>query len=120
MGIGLALFGLLILIAALVWISFIKLSDFISPKTRTSRSGGAPVESGERSILGMRSVGFQYFFYALVFVIFEAMLVLVFLWAKSAKSISILVSIPMLVSLLYMVVLVRYLLKIEDKMAGAD
>ena len=117
MSVDFALFGLLILVAVLVWISFIKLSDFLSPKTKPVGKGSAPIESGERSIAGMRNVGFQYFFYALVFVVFEALLVLVFLWASSAKSLGLLISIPILISLLFMIVLVRYLLRVENKIS---
>ena len=71
MAIGFALFGLLIIVAVIVWISFIKLSSFLSPKTKAVGKGGFPIESGERSIAGMRNVGFQYFFYALIFVVLE-------------------------------------------------
>ncbi len=116
MVISFVLFGLLILVAILVWITFIKLSDFVSPKTKARGKGKFPIESGERSLFGMRDVGFQYFFYALVFVVFEALLVLIFLWAESAKLLSVYISIPVVISLLYMIILVRYLLKIENEM----
>ena len=120
MAIGFALFGLLIIVAVIVWISFIKLSSFLSPKTKAVGKGGFPIESGERSIAGMRNVGFQYFFYALIFVVLEAISVLVFLWAESAKSLNIYISIPILIALFYMVILVRYLLKLEDKISEED
>ncbi len=120
MAISFALFGLLIIVAVIVWISFIKLSSFLSPKTKAVGKGSSPIESGERSFAGMRNVGFQYFFYALIFVVLEAMSVLVFLWAESAKSVSIYISIPVLIALFYMVILVRYLLKLEDKLSQED
>ena len=120
MGIEFALFGLLIVVAILVWISFIKLSSFLSPKTKPVGKGSAPIESGERSISGMRNVGFQYFFYALIFVVLEAIMVLVFLWAESAKLLSISISASVLLALFYMVILVRYLLKLEDKLSEED
>lgn len=120
MAIDFVLFGLLILVAIAVWISFIKVSDFLSPKTKPVGKGKAPIESGERSIAGMREVGFQYFFYALVFVVFEAIFVLIFLWAESARSLSYVISISILISLLYVVILVRYLLRIENKISEAQ
>ncbi|EEZ92587.1 MAG: hypothetical protein BJBARM4_0821 [Candidatus Parvarchaeum acidiphilum ARMAN-4] len=120
MAIGFALFGLLIIVAVIVWTFFIKLSDFISPRTKPVGKGSAPIESGERSIAGMRNVGFQYFFYALIFVVLEAISVLVFLWAESAKSLAISISVPVLIALFYMVILVRYLLKLGSKLSEED
>ena len=120
MAIGFVLFGLLIITSVIVWISFIKLSDFLSPKTKPVGKGSFPIESGERSIAGMRNVGFQYFFYALISVVLEAMSVLVFLWAESAKSLVISISAPVLMALFYMVILVRYLLKLGDRLSEGD
>ena len=117
MALDFVLLGLLILVATVVWIFFIKLSDFISPKTKAVGKGKFPIESGERSIAGMRNVGFQYFFYALVFVVLEAISVLVFLWAESAKSLDAGISIAVLISLVYLIIFVRYILKIEGSMA---
>ncbi|MEM0143043.1 MAG: NADH-quinone oxidoreductase subunit A [Candidatus Parvarchaeum sp.] len=116
MSISFALFGLLIIVAVLVWVSFIKLSDFLSPRTKAVGKGSFPIESGERSISGMRNVGFQYFFYALIFVVLEAISVLVFLWAESAKSLALSISLSVLIALFYMVILVRYLLRLGDKL----
>jgi NADH:ubiquinone oxidoreductase subunit 3 (subunit A) len=117
MSVDFALFGLLILVAVFVWISFIKLSDFLSPKTKPVGKGSAPIESGERSISGMRNVGFQYFFYALIFVILEAISVLIFLWAGSSKLLGVGIAIPVLIALVYMVIFVRYMLKLEKKVS---
>ena len=39
-------------ISIIVWTFFIKLSDFISPRTKPVGKGSAPIESGERSIAG--------------------------------------------------------------------
>ena len=120
MAINFALFGLLIITSVIVWISFIKISSLISPKTKIVGMGSFPVESAERSIAGMRNVGFQYFFYALIFVVLEAISVLVFLWAESAKSLNAYISISILIALFYMVILVRYLLKLGDKISQED
>ncbi|EFD92731.1 MAG: ABC-type transport system-like protein [Candidatus Parvarchaeum acidophilus ARMAN-5] len=68
-------------------------------------------------IAGMRNVGFQYFFYALIFVILEAISVLIFLWAGSSKLLGVGIAIPVLIALVYMVIFVRYMLKLEKKVS---
>ncbi len=118
MGADFGLFGLLIVVSVIVWVLFIKISDFISPKTKAVGKGNAPIESAERTIGSMRNVGFQYFFYALIFVIFEAIFVFIFLWAESARSLSAYISIPVLISLVFMVILVRYMIRIEKSIQG--
>ena len=120
MGVDFALFGLLILVSIAVWVFLIKLSDFLSPRTVAVGRGSAPIESGERTILGMRTVGFQYFFYPLIFVILEAIFLLVFLWAESARFLGAFISMSVIISLLYIVIIVRYLLKVGDKISEGE
>ena len=103
----------MLVVSALVWIGIIFLERFISPRVQSGGMSKAPIESAERSIASARTVGFQYFFYAIIFVVVEALMVLLFLWAQSARAIGLYVFLGVGTSLLYLIFFVRYLFKVN-------
>ena len=90
------------------------IEGFISPKVKAVGVGTVAVESAERPLFSARTVGFQYYFYAVMFVISEAMIVLLFLWAGDVKGLGLYVFSGVGVSLLFLIVLVRYLMYNEE------
>lgn len=91
-------------------VSLVYLEDFISPKVSPSGMGRAAVESAERPFHGSRLVGFQYYLYAIIFVVIEALLVFLLLWGESVSQLGITTFVGVGVGLLYTVLLIRYLL----------
>ncbi len=97
-----------LLISCALLVSLIYLEDFISPKVKPAGMGNAAVESAERPFAGSRLVGFQYYLYAILFVIIEALLVFLFLWGQNIQELGIAVFVAVCVGLIYMLLLVRY------------
>ncbi|MCL4400822.1 MAG: NADH-quinone oxidoreductase subunit A [Candidatus Parvarchaeota archaeon] len=97
-----------IIISGGVLVLLVYLEDIISPKVKSVGMAKAPVESAEKPLPGARLVGFQYYLYAILFVIIEALLVFLLLWAQDSSKIGIYVFTAIGVSLLYMLLLVRY------------
>ncbi len=99
-----------LVLSGIALLSLVYLEDFLSPKIKPTGMGMAPVESAERPFAGSRLVGFQYYLYAIVFVIIEALLVFLFLWGQSAQQLGVAVFIGVGIGLVYMVLLVRYVI----------
>lgn len=105
---------LLFAVAAGVLFSIALLIErIISPRVKAEGMGEERVESSERSVFPYRVVGFQYFMYALVFVILEAVILPSMLLASDIRSLGLSFSIFFAVSLLYLILLVRYVLAQE-------
>ena len=84
--------------------------NLLSPKIKPTGMGRALVESAERPFAGSRLVGFQYYLYAIVFVIIEALLVFLFLWGQNAIPLGAMIFVGVGVALVYMILLVRYVI----------
>ena len=84
---GFLLLAIMLAVAVALFVLVIVMERvLVAPKANTEGMGSAPVESGERTILSARTVGFEYYYYALVFVLIEALFVLLFLWAQNQKA----------------------------------
>ena len=108
-----ALLSLFLVASAVVWAATIGIERLISPKIKYGGMAHAAVESAERPLFLARTVGFQYFFYAIIFVVFEALFVLLFLWAEYSRSLGLSVFLGVGIAFVYMLLLVRYLMKIQ-------
>lgn len=86
------------------------LEDFISPRIKPAGMAKVAVESAERPFAGARFVGFQYYLYAILFVIIEALLVFLFLWGQNVVQLGVSVFIAVAAALIYSLLLVRYVL----------
>ncbi len=99
-----------LVISGIGLIALVYAEDLLSPKIKPTGMGKALVESAERPFAGSRLVGFQYYLYAIIFVIIEALLVFLFLWGQSAQRLGIVVFVGVGIGLVYMVLLVRYII----------
>lgn len=99
-----------LLISGGALVLLVYLEDLISPKVKATGMAEVAVESAERPLPGARLVGFQYYLYAILFVVIEALLVFLLLWAQSSPRIGIYTFLGTGVSLLYMLLLIRYFL----------
>ncbi len=106
--------GLLILASILAWLLLIYVENLLSPRTKPVGMGKSPIESGERSLTASRFVGFQYYQYAIVFVVVEALFLLLFLWGQNARVLGSGPFIGISIGLVYLIILVRYLIR-QDK-----
>ncbi len=97
---AIALFGIALVI-----------EKIISPGVKPQGFGSERIESSERSIAPYRVVGFQYFLYALVFVIFEAVFVVSLFFVQNLRSFDYVSSIIFSFGLLYAILFIRYLLQ---------
>ncbi len=93
-----------------LWIGMIVMENVLSPRVKARGMGPAVIESGEKSLTLSRLVGFGYYFYAILFVIMEALLVLVFLWSQNAQLLGPYMFIVIAIALLYAILLIRYAL----------
>lgn len=89
-------------------VSLLYIEDFISPRVKPAGVARLAVESAERPRPGARLVGFQYYLYAILFVIIEAMFVPLFLWGENAAQLGLTVFIAVGIGLVYMIFLVKY------------
>ena len=96
--------------SALFIILLMHLEDFLNPRAKESGMGNVAVESAERPLAGPRLVGFQYYLYAIVFVVIEALTVFLFLWGASIKQLGVAIFIGVSIGLIYLLLLVRYVL----------
>ena len=94
------------------------IEGFISPRAKVVGMGNAAVESAERPLFSARTLGFQYYFYAIMFVVFEALIVLLFLWAGDVKGLGLYVFFGVGSALLFLIVLIRYLMYNEENIIG--
>jgi NADH-ubiquinone/plastoquinone oxidoreductase, chain 3. len=101
--------GLLIIGSVIAWILLITIEHIISPRTKAAGMGRAPIESAERSLTASRIVGFQYYQYAIIFVVIEALFVLLFLWGENARILGLQPFIGVSIGLVFAVLLIRYL-----------
>lgn len=109
------LFAVFLVISVFLWIALIFTEKLFSPKIKARGMGNAAVESGEKSIVLSRLVGFQYYFYALMFVIVEVFLVLLFLWSQNAKILGSNVFISIAIGLLFLILFIRYILDKKEE-----
>ncbi len=89
------------------------IEDLISPKVRPTGMGKAPVESAERPVTIARTLGFQYYFYAMLFVVFEAMFVPLFLWAGAVKTAGPYVFIGVAAAFIYLFFFIKYIFRTQ-------
>lgn len=108
------LFAVFIFAGVGFFVLLLIIEKLISPGIRPVGIGKERVESAERSFPMSRAVGFQYFFYAFIFVIFEALLVLLLITVPSIRSFPYVFSVGLAISLLYFILLVLYLLKRKE------
>ncbi|MDP8012515.1 MAG: hypothetical protein RAK22_00225 [Nanoarchaeota archaeon] len=87
------------------------IEKIISPGVKPQGFGRERIESSERSIAPYRVVGFQYFLYALVFVVFEAVFVVSLFFVQDLRSFDYALSIIFSFGLLYAILFMRYLLQ---------
>jgi NADH:ubiquinone oxidoreductase subunit 3 (subunit A) len=92
------------------------LEDILSPKVKPTGMGKAPIESAERPITVARTLGFQYYFYAMLFVVFEAMFVPLFLWASAIKSAGLFAFIGVSAALVYLLLFVKYIFRTQKSL----
>ncbi len=96
-------------------VGLLYLEDFLSPKIKSTGMGSVIIESAERPVSSSRLLGFQYYFYAIIFVVVEAMLVFLLLWSQSVAQIGAAVFVGVGVSLLFLLLLVRYFMDKADE-----
>ncbi|MCL4399085.1 hypothetical protein M1293_01040 [Candidatus Parvarchaeota archaeon] len=108
---GFVLLGIFLVASSLVWVFTMVIAKAVSPRIKYGGMAHVAVESAERPLFKARTVGFQYFFYAIMFVVFEALFVLLFLWAEYSKSLGVIVFLGVGIAFVYMVLLIRYLMK---------
>lgn len=92
------------------------MENLLSPKVKPVGMGKAPIESAERSLTVARTLGFQYYFYAMLFVVFEAMFVPLILWASAMKNEGFYIFAGVSVSLIYLFLFVKYVFKTQKSL----
>ncbi len=101
---GVGLFTLLLIIEKL-----------LSPNSKPVGAGRERIESAERSVPMSRMVGFQYFFYAFIFVIFEAVSIPLLIITPIIKLFPYVFSLNLTFLIVYLVMFIFYLIKKKEE-----
>ncbi len=77
----------------------------------------APIESTEKSLSPSRTVGFSYYYYAIIFVVLEAVFVLLIIFGNYLRSMAYIYFIGVSIGLIYAYILIRYMLLKKEESA---
>jgi NADH:ubiquinone oxidoreductase subunit 3 (subunit A) len=89
-------FAFFTLVAVLVPVSLIVFSKIVRSRKSPNKVKGAPYESGEESVGTYRSAEIEYLPFAMLFLPFEIIAIIVLLWASGARQDTLLANLAVL------------------------
>ncbi|MCL5009965.1 MAG: NADH-quinone oxidoreductase subunit A [Candidatus Parvarchaeota archaeon] len=98
----------------LAFIFGLVVENILSPKVKPIGMGKTAIESAEKPLTVARRLGFQYYFYAMLFVVLEALFVPLFLWADSIRADGVYVFIGVAIAMLYLFLFIKYIFKTQN------